>query len=123
MRSARTVLARVARAGSRPVRGYVNEHVEAIKSEVRQRSADEREASELDLRGVRIAIDRLEEAIGFLGMQLSVIRTVVEQGSDAAIIATDEQVDAATTEALTALGFDPVAGRVFIRQRGHEPRT
>ena len=90
MAGVRAALGRVARAGSRPARGYVNRHVEALKDEVRQRAATERAAAEFDLHNVRVAIDRLEEAIGFLGMQLTVVRSLLEDDRPRPIVVLED---------------------------------
>ena len=126
MAGVRAALGRVARAGSRPARGYVNRHVEALKDEVRQRAATERAAAEFDLHNVRVAIDRLEEAIGFLGMQLTVVRSlleddrprpivVLEDGAEESVVVADEGNSVDVARALTALGYERATGTVWTR--------
>ena len=119
MAGVRETLGRVARAGSTPARRYVNRHVEALKDEVRQRAATERVASEFDLHNVRVAIDRLEEAIGFLGMQLTVVRSLLEEGTDGSMVVADGDSSADVARALTELGYERATGTVWTRNATH----
>ena len=119
MAGVRATLGRVARAGSTPARRYVNRHVEALKDEVRQRAATERVASEFDLHNVRVAIDHLEEAIGFLGMQLTVVRSLLEEGADRSMVVAEGDSSADVARALTALGYERATGTVWAHKPSH----
>jgi hypothetical protein len=78
MGSAKRLARSAARAGSSPLRGYFNRGVESLKELVRQLAADERHASAMDRDGVLVAMDRLQEAVGFLGLQLSEVRAELD---------------------------------------------
>jgi hypothetical protein len=78
MGSVRRLARATAHAGSAPVRGYFNRGFEAVKEQVRQLAAEERHASAMDRDGVLVAMDRLQEAVGFLGLQLSDVRAELE---------------------------------------------
>ena len=65
---------RIARWLSSPLRRYVSERVSVVTDEIKRASDREREGAAMDHQGVLVAIDRLQETMGFLGLQLSIIR-------------------------------------------------
>lgn len=76
---ARRRLVSVARAGSAPVRGYFNAGFESVKDEVRRLAAEERAASAQDVETLLAAVGRLEEALGFVGLQVTQLRAEIEE--------------------------------------------
>ena len=73
------IVTKVARAGSSPLRGYFNRSFEDVKDEVRRAASEERQATTHDVDALLVAIGRLEEAIGFLGLQITQMRADIDE--------------------------------------------
>lgn len=69
---------RAVRAIGSPVRTYVNGSIESVKDEVRRAHTEQQLAADRRHGEVVLAIARLEEAIGFLGLQLTSVRNELE---------------------------------------------
>ena len=61
-----------------PVRRYLNGSVESVKDEVRRVHTDEHVAADRRHDELLLAVTRLEEAIGFLGLQLTLVRNEID---------------------------------------------
>jgi hypothetical protein len=77
--SATRPVRRALRALTAPVRGYVNRSFEHTKDEARRLAAEERAAQAHETETVLAAIGRLEEAIGFVGLQVAALRAEVDE--------------------------------------------
>lgn len=75
MSTRNALVGRLGRLGTSPIRRYFNAHFEAMKEEQRVLAAETRRAATVDDEHLRVAIGRLEEAIGFLGLQLATLRS------------------------------------------------
>jgi hypothetical protein len=69
---------RTVRALGSPVRRYVNGSIESVKDEARRLHAEQEAAADRRHGEVLLAISRLEEAIGFLGLQLTNVRNELD---------------------------------------------
>lgn len=72
------VAKRTVRALGSPVRSYLNGSVESVKDEARRLHAEQQAAADRRHGEVLLAISRLEEAIGFIGLQITNVRNEID---------------------------------------------